>query len=115
MADFKEILSDKDELLSDEDLLKYLQNNISEEEKYVIERKLTGVFESDAIDGLQQIKDKKRLQTHIKQLHRELPQLLQKKHRLEKKKLNDMKWIIPTIIFLLFLCIITFVLITMQK
>ena len=111
MADVKDILSDKDELLTDEDLLKYLHENISEEEKYFIEKKITGAFESDAIDGLQQIKDKKRLQKQVKQLQRNLPKLLLKKHRLEKKKLNDMQWIILTLIILLFLYIVTFVII----
>ena len=114
MADFKEILSDKDELLTDEDLLKYLHDNISEEEKYAIEKKITGAFESDAIDGLQQIKDKKRLQNQVRQLQRNLPKLLLKKHRLEKRKLNDMLWIILTLIILLFLCVLTFVVIRMH-
>ena len=114
MADFKEILSDKDELLTDEDLLKYLHENISEEEKHSIEKKITGAFESDAIDGLQQIKDKKRLQNQVRQLQRNLPKLLLKKHRLEKRKLNDMQWIILTVIILLFLCIVTFAIIRMN-
>ena len=109
MADFKEILSDKDEMLTDEDLLKYLHENISEEEKYSIEKKITGTFESDAIDGLQQIKDKKRLQNQVRQLQRNLPQLLLKKHRLEKRKLNDMQLVILTIIIILFLCITTYI------
>lgn len=111
MDDFKEILSDKDEMLTDEDLLKYLHENISEEEKYSIEKKITGAFESDAIDGLQQIKDKKKLQNEVRLLQRNLPQLLLKKHRLEKRKLNDMQWIILTLIILLFLCVVTFVII----
>lgn len=102
----------KEEQLTDEDLLKYLLENMSEEEKYSFEKKVTGPFESDALDGLQQIKDKARLHKNVHQLHQKLPQLLlSRKQRLEKRKLKDFQWIIYTITILLILCIITFIMI----
>ena len=38
MADWKDILSDKEEKLSDEQILRYLDGNISEEEKKELEK-----------------------------------------------------------------------------
>lgn len=115
MDDWKDILPGKDEQLTDEDLLKYLHNEMSDEEKYQFEKKISS-FESDALDGLQQINDKTRLHNHIKQLNKKLPQLLLlKKQRLEKRKLREMQWTILTIIIVLFLCITTYALIRMNS
>jgi len=107
MTDWKDILPGKDELLTDEDLLKYLHANISEEEKDNFERKIISSFESDALDGLQQIKDKDLLQSHVKQLHQKLPQLLRsKKKRPEKKLLQDFQWTVLALVLLLFICVL---------
>lgn len=107
MTDWKDILPGKEELLTDEDLLKYLHENISEEEKDDFEKKIISSFESDALDGLQQIKDKDQLQNHVKQLHKKLPQLLRsKKKRPEKKLLQNFQWIILTLVLLLFICVL---------
>ncbi len=115
MADWRNILSDKDEKLTDEDLLRYMSENLSEEEKNIFERKATESFESDAIDGLQQIKDKARLRKHVHQLNQKLPQLLRyKKNRIQKNKLKDFQWIILAILILLFLCIMSYVILTMH-
>lgn len=107
MAEWKNILQDKKERLTDEDLLKYLYESCSEEEKHAFEKKATGAFESDALEGLQQIKDTKRIQSHVKQLHQKLPQLLRyKKKRSEEKPLKDLQWMILTMVLLLFICIL---------
>jgi len=116
MAEWKDILSGKEEKLSDEDLLRFLDENISEEEKNILEKKATGSFEGDAIDGLQQIKDKARLHNHLNQLNRKLPQLLRhKKYRPERNGIKDLQWIILAIIILLFLCIMTYMILGMHK
>jgi len=115
MADWKDILSDEEEQLTDEDLLKYLDNEMSEEEKYLFEKKINSSFESDALDGLQQIKDRKKLTSHVRQLQKKLPKiLLSKKQRSAKKEVKDLQWIVLTVIFLLFICIITYVIIRMN-
>jgi UDP-N-acetylglucosamine 2-epimerase len=112
MDEWKNILSADNEKLTDEDLLRYLKGNLSEEEKNKIEIKVTGSFESDAVDGLKQIEDKARIERHVNQLNQKLPHLLRhKKHRSDKRKLKDLQWIIVAIIILLFLCIMTYVMI----
>ncbi len=112
MDNLKDILSPNEEKLTDEELLKYLHDNLSEEEKNKLEKKITGAFENDALDGLKQIKDRARLQSHVHQLNQILPQLLRyKKYRSEKKQLKDFPWTILAIIILLFLCIVTYLMI----
>ena len=115
MDEWKDILSRKEGKLTDEELLRYLHENMPEEEKSSFEKKLTGSFETDAIEGLQQIKDKEKLHSHVHQLNQKLPHLLRhKKQRLNRKRLKDFQWSILTILILLFLCIITYVIIRMH-
>ena len=115
MADWKDILSDKQEKLSDEQILRYLDGNISEEEKNELE-KATGSFESDAVAGLQQIKDKKKIERDVRQLNEALPHLLRYRNsRKQRKGVKDIQWIVLAIIILLFLCIVTYVLLRMNN
>lgn len=116
MGDHERIISTRGEKLSDEELLKYLHTSLSEEEKKTLEEQFAGSFETDAIDGLQQIKDKEQIRVHVKQLHQKLPHLLRlKKQRKEKKQVNQFEWIIIALLVLLFICVITYVVINMHK
>ncbi len=117
MAEWKNILPDNNEQLSNEDLLKYLDSNTSEEEKYAIGKKFGDTsFENDAIDGLKQIKNQERLKNHVSQLNQKLhQQLVSKKHRKEKRKIKDFEWIILSIVILLLLCIISLAIISMHN
>ena len=117
MAEWKNISPDNNEQLSNEDLLKYLDSRTSEEEKYAIEKKFSDTsFESDAIDGLQQIKSQERLKNHVSQLDQKLQQqLISKKHRKEKRKIKDFQWIILTVVILLLLCLISLAIISMHN
>ena len=117
MADLKDILSHNEELLSDEELLKYLDDILSEEDKYAVEKKLADdPFEADALEGLSQIENKENLKKQVTQLKQKLHQQLSaKKQRKEKKNINVIQWVILTILILLFICIISYVIISMQK
>ena len=117
MAEWKNILPDNNEQLSNEDLLKYLDSRTSKEEKYAIEKKFSDTsFESDAIDGLQQIKSQERLKNHVSQLNQKLQQqLISKKHRKQKRKIKDFQWIILAVVILLLLCLISLAIISMHN
>ena len=117
MAEWKNILPDNNEQLSNEDLLKYLDSRTSEEEKYAIEKKFSDTsFESDAIDGLQQIKSQARLKNHVSQLNQKLQQqLISKKHRKQKRKIKDFQWILLAVVILLLLCLISLAIISMHN
>src|SRR3954452_4866095 len=115
MDDREDILSAHTERLTDEDLLRYLNGTLSEEERNKIEIKITGSFESDAVEGLNQIKDKDQIQGYVHQLNQKLPQILRHKKRWSKKKeLKDLQWILVAIIILLFLCTMSYIVIRMH-
>jgi nitrate/nitrite-specific signal transduction histidine kinase len=108
MADYKDILFENKQELSNEDLLKYLDEKTPEEEKHAIEKKIVDdPFESDALEGLQKINNPQNLKKHVNQLNTRLHQhLLPKKQRNEKGKIKDFQWIILTILLLLFITLI---------
>lgn len=116
MADWKDILSEDEEQLSEEELLQYLNNNIPEEEKHVIEKKINNSpFEADAFQGLSQMQNKYNLKKEVAQLNQKLHQLTTKKPRKEKKNIKISEWIILTILVLLFICIIGYFIISLQN
>src|SRR4051812_29239934 len=115
MADRNDILSQNGKRLTDEELLKYLCDDQTGEKKKLSEKELTDSFESDAIAGLQQIKDEAEIRRHVRQLHQKLPHLLlHNKHRKEKKRVGEFQWTIVAILILLFLCIITYMIFRMN-
>jgi hypothetical protein len=116
MDEWKDILSPNHEKLTDEELLKYLHDDLSEDEKNKLEKKATGAFENDALDGLKHIKERAVLEHHLQQLNQKLPTILrQKKYRAEKKRLKELQWLILTIVILLFVCIIAYLVIRMHN
>jgi len=115
MGDWKDILSDSEEPLSEEDLLKYLEKT-SGEKRHLVDDLEEGSFESDAIEGLQKIQDTEKVKKHVKQLKQKLQQELQsKKQRNEKGKIKDFQWMIITLLILLFICIVGYLLIKMHS
>jgi len=115
MGDWKDILADSEEPLSEEDLLKYLEKTSGEKTDLTDELD-EGSFESDAIEGLQKIQDTEKVKKHVKQLKQKLQQQLQsKKQRNEKGKIKDFQWMIITLLILLFICIVSYLLIRMHS
>src|SRR5947208_11555753 len=98
MADLKDILFDDDEQLNEDELMKYLDNNLSEEEKLEFEKKIAASsFENDAVDGLKSFKNKQSLNDYVNQINKNLEKQLQlKKQKKEKRKLKGFSWIILT-------------------
>jgi cytoskeletal protein RodZ len=116
MRDWKDILLGNEEPLSEEELLKYLDKELPAEDKSAIEDLAAGSFETDALQGLQQVKDAEKVKKHINQLKLNLHKQLQnKKNKQEKRKPNVLEWIIYVIILLLFICVIGYVLVRMYN
>lgn len=107
MADLKDILN-HDEDPRDEDLLRYLQGDVSREEAHRVERQMAdSEFVNDAMEGLQNIRNKKSIDEYVDELNRNLQkQVVQKKQRREKRKLKDQPWIIIALVVVLALCVI---------
>lgn len=108
--DLKNILSHLNPDIDQETLLRYLQGKLSAQEQHEVERQLMDSdFEADALDGLQDFKDKQKLTALVDQLNSDLKKRTEKKKRFRKKlKLTLDSNLIITAVIILLLLIITF-------
>lgn len=112
MTDLKDILNHEDEL-SSEELMRYLQGNATEEERFAIEKQMAdSSFIDEAIEGLQHFKDPAQVKEYVEQLNKQLQKQTAKKiTRKNKRKLKDQSWLIIAILAILLLCVTGFLLI----
>ena len=117
MADWKYILSNKEEAINEEELLKYLEGNLTEEEKHATEQKMAASsFANDAVEGLQQFDHKKDLKKYVDQLNKNLHQQLNaRKLKKQKRRLKDYAWIYIALLIILAFCILGYVVIKMHS
>jgi hypothetical protein len=109
VPDLNDILNEDDNL-RDEDLLKYLQGDISKDDQHKVERQMADSdFVNDAMEGLQGVRNKKSIDQYVEELNRNLQkQVSAKKQRRDKRKLKDQPWIIVAVVVVLGLCILTY-------
>ena len=107
----KDILSHLSTEVDQETLLKYLEGRLSDEQKHEVEKKILATeFSDDAMEGLQEIKNKKDLSSLVEQLNRDLHKKLEKKkQRREKFRLKDQPWLYITIVIILLLLVVSFI------
>ncbi|MEO7924399.1 MAG: hypothetical protein ABIR30_12035 [Chitinophagaceae bacterium] len=110
---YKDILSHLSTEVDQETLLLYLQGKLSEEKKHEIEKQLLqSEFEEDALDGLQDFKDKEQLQYMVEMLNRDLKKKTsKKKERREKMRLKDQPWLYISILILILLIALSYIVI----
>ena len=115
----KDILSHLSTDIDQETLLLYLQDKLSDEKKHEVEKKLLdNEFASDAMEGLQEFKDKQQVSYIVEMLNRDLKKKTEKKRlRREKLKLKDQSWLYLSIIIVLIIIIISYIIVhkSMQK
>ena len=115
----KDILSHLSTEIDQETLLLYLQDKLSEEKKHEVEQQLLdNEFASDAMEGLQEFKDKQQVSYIVDMLNRDLKKKTEKKRlRREKLKLKDQSWLYISIIIIILLIIISYIIVhkSMQK
>jgi anti-sigma factor RsiW len=69
MEDITNILQHDDDV-NEEELKKYLSGNISDEERYAIEKKMAdSPFVNDAVEGLQQFSSRQKLDKYVNHLN----------------------------------------------
>jgi hypothetical protein len=109
----KDILSNLSTNIDQETLLLYLQGKLTPEKQHEIEKQITdSEFESDAFEGLQNIKDQRHLQSIVNQLNYDLKRKTAKKKAFrEKLRLKEEPWLLLSIIIILLLIIISFIVI----
>lgn len=110
---YKEILSHLSSQVDQETLLLYLQGKLSDEKKHELEKQLTqDEFNSDALEGLEAMKDKEQIQYMVEMLNRDLRKKTEKKKKLrEKMKIQYQPWIYVSILILLLLIILSYIVI----
>jgi hypothetical protein len=114
MADnYKDILSHLSTEIDQETLLLYLQGKLSDEKKHEVEKKLLeNDFAGDAMEGLQEIKDKEQISYMVDMLNRDLKKKTEKKRqRREKLKIKDQPWLYVSILILILLMVLSYIII----
>ena len=106
----KDILSHLSTEVDQETLLLYLQGKLSEEKKHEVEKKLLQhEFDDDALEGLQEIKDKQQIQYMVEMLNRDLKKkTAKKKQRREKWRIKDQSWLYISILILIILIALSY-------
>jgi hypothetical protein len=106
----KDILSHLATDIDQETLLLYLQDKLSEEKKHEVEKKLMeNEFAGDALEGLQQIGDKKQIAYMVEMLNRDLKKKVEKKKQRRKKlELKGQAWLYITLAIIIILIVISY-------
>src|SRR5215471_16425931 len=109
----KDILSHLSTDIDQETLLLYLQDKLSEEKKHEVEKKLLdNEFASDAMEGLQEFKDKQQIAYMVEMINRDLKKKLQKKkQRREKMRIKDQPWLYIALLIIILLIVIAYIVI----
>jgi t-SNARE complex subunit (syntaxin) len=113
--DLKDILNNSNKDIDNQKLMDYLSKQLSNQDSHELEKMMADdEFMNDAIEGLAEFDNVKKLPLSVEQLNRNLHKLLNKKTtRKEKRKIKDNPWLYFTIIFLLLLVVVCFVLVRM--
>jgi hypothetical protein len=107
-SDLLNILSNSNKDIDNQKLMDYISGKLSGMDKHEVEQwMIDNNFESEALEGLQTVKNKKDLDVYVSQLNKELNQYLQqKKYRRDRKKIKEIPWFYLAIIIVLLLIII---------
>jgi len=99
--------------MDNQKLMDYLSRKLSAQESHDLEKMMAeDDFINDAVEGLEQIGDTKKMTLSVEELNRELQkQIAKKKSRKEKRKLKEQPWVYFTIILLLLLVVVCYILV----
>lgn len=113
MEDLKDILSESNKDIDNQKIMDYLSDKLSGLDKYNVEKEMAdSEFINDAVEGLENLKNKKDINVFVDQLNNDLhKQLNKKRERKLKRRLKDTPWIYVAIILIIFLIIISFIVI----
>ena len=109
----KDILSNLNKDIEQEKLLDYLNKNLTAAEAHELEKQMADdEFMNDAVEGLENFKNKKDVSLIVEQLNKDLKkQTAKKKLHKEKRKLKEQPWLYITIVTLLLLAVIGYIVI----
>lgn len=109
-GNLKDILSHLSTDIDQETLLLYLQGKLSDDKKHELEKQLLeNEFAGDALEGLQEIKDKQQISYMVDMLNRDLKKKTEKKKRQrEKLKISYPPWLLISVLILLLLIVLSY-------
>ena len=110
----KDILANLSTEVDQETLLKYLEGRLSDEQRHELEKRmLNSEFTDDAMEGLQEIKNKERISSLVDQLNHDLHKKLdKKKKRREKLRFKDQPWLYIAIVIILLLIVLSYIVVS---
>jgi len=118
MSDLLNILSNSNKDIDNQKLMDYLSGKLSAKEKHELEKQMAdNEMINDAVEGLQQFKDQKKLDVYVDQLQKQLNTYIEKKKERRKRSITSKydQWIYFSIILVLLLIVIAYVIITKLK
>jgi len=111
--DWLDILSNSNKDIDNQKLMDYLSGKLTGEALHEVERSMAdNEFLNDAVEGLQQISNKKDMQVYVDQLNASMQKTLEKKKsRRLKRRLKEEPWGILAVIIIIVLCVLGFIVI----
>jgi hypothetical protein len=112
----KDILSHLNPDIDQETLLLYLQGKLSAQEQHEIEKQMIDSdFDTDALEGLQDFKDNKKIASLVDQLNKDLKKRTEKKKRFRQKLTLKLEpWLIIALVIILLLIVISYIIVRRQ-
>ena len=109
--DLKDILSNSNKDIDNQQLMDYLNQQLSKEQQHEMEKSMADdPFVNDAIDGLQQLYNKKDALAYVDQLNKDLQKQINKsKKRKDKRRWKDNPQTLIAITVLLILMMICYI------
>jgi len=106
----KDILSNLNSEIDQETLLLYLQGKLAPEKQHELEKQmLHHDFDLDALEGLQNFRDKKKLALVLEQLNTDLHKKTKtKKDKRKKKPIQIDSWLLISVAIMLILIVISY-------
>jgi anti-sigma factor RsiW len=111
--DLLNILANSNKDIDNQQLMDYLSGKLSAEELHEIEQSMAdSEFLNDAVEGLQQISNKKNMQAYVDELNASMQKTLEKKkQRRLKRRLKEDPWSLLAVIIVITLCILGYIII----
>ena len=118
MSDLLNILSNSNKDIDNQKLMDYLSGKLSEKERHELEKQMAdNEMINDAVEGLQQFKDQKKLDAYVDQLQKQLNTYIAKKKERRTRSFTAKydQWIYFSIVLVILLIVIAYVIITKLK
>jgi len=111
--DLLNILANSNKDIDNQQLMDYLSGKLSGEELHELEKSMAGDdFLNDAVEGLQQVGNKKTMESYVEELNAAMQKSLQKKkQRRLRRQLKEEPWTYLAIILVIVLCVLAYLVI----